>query len=151
MIDLSAEIKFKTSRSGGKGGQHVNKVSSKTELVWECSASMVLTDEEKVAACDAAKSAGADFVKTSTGKTPRSATLEATGIMLRAIRETGDSAGRRVGLKPSGGIRTVADAAAYLQQADDLMGSDWVTPSTFRFGASGLLDALIAALDEPAE
>ena len=93
---------------------------------------------------------GADFVKTSTGKTPRSATLEATAIMLRVIRDAGGSTGRRVGLKPSGGIRTVADAAAYLQQADDVMGADWATPSTFRFGASGLLDALIAALDEPA-
>ena len=70
--------------------------------------------------------------------------------MLAAIRDASRTTGRRIGLKPSGGIRTVDDAAAYLQQADDVMGPEWVTPSTFRFGASGLLDALIAALDEPA-
>ncbi|MFM7687140.1 MAG: deoxyribose-phosphate aldolase [Actinomycetota bacterium] len=86
---------------------------------------------------------GADFVKTSTGKTPHSASLQATGIMLQAIRE----AQRPVGLKPSGGIRTFDDAAEYLRQADRFMGPMWATPETFRFGASGLLDALVAVID----
>ena len=86
---------------------------------------------------------GADFIKTSTGKTPQSATLEATAIMLSVIQQTG----RPVGLKPSGGIRTLADATHYITQADDLMGDGWAAPSTFRFGASGLLTALIAAVD----
>ena len=87
---------------------------------------------------------GADFIKTSTGKTPTSATLAATEVMLTAIRDLD----RHVGLKPSGGIRSLDDAAAYLAQADELMGPDWVTPRTFRFGASGLLTALIAAIHE---
>lgn len=86
---------------------------------------------------------GADFVKTSTGKTPVGATLDATAAMLRIIA----AAGRPVGLKVSGGVRTVADAAAYLDQAEQAMGPSWATPATFRFGASGLLDALLAALD----
>lgn len=86
---------------------------------------------------------GADFVKTSTGKTPVSATLAATAVMLAAIRDLDPM----VGLKPSGGIRTVADAAAYLAQADEMMGPTWVSKATFRFGASGLLDALLGALD----
>ncbi len=86
---------------------------------------------------------GADFIKTSTGKTPRSATLEATAIMLGIIQ----GAGRPVGLKPSGGIRTLADATHFITQADDLMGAGWAAPTTFRFGASGLLTALIAAVD----
>jgi deoxyribose-phosphate aldolase len=86
---------------------------------------------------------GADFIKTSTGKTPVSATHEATAIMLDVIR----GAGRTVGLKPSGGIRTLADAESYLHQADGVMGPDWATADTFRFGASGLLTALIAAVD----
>jgi deoxyribose-phosphate aldolase len=90
---------------------------------------------------------GADFIKTSTGKTPTSASLQATGIMLQAIRETP----RTVGLKPSGGIRTLADAAAYLHQADEFMGPRWATRATFRFGASGLLDALTAALSGAGE
>jgi deoxyribose-phosphate aldolase len=85
---------------------------------------------------------GADFIKTSTGKTPRSASLAATEVMLAAIRDVD----RRVGLKPSGGIRVLDDAAAYLDQADLMMGSDWVSPRTFRIGASGLLTAILAEL-----
>ena len=53
---------------------------------------------------------------------------------------------RPVGLKPSGGIRTLADAKSYLDLADAIMGSDWATPATFRFGASGLHGALVAAI-----
>jgi len=84
---------------------------------------------------------GADFVKTSTGKTEVSATPEAAEIILEAINVSG----RPVGFKASGGIRTVADARTYLELADSVMGPDWVTPATFRFGASSLLDALEAA------
>jgi deoxyribose-phosphate aldolase len=61
--------------------------------------------------------------------------------MLEEIR----SAGRPVGIKPSGGIRTPADAAAFLALADAIMGPDWARPATFRFGASGLLDACLDA------
>lgn len=86
---------------------------------------------------------GADFIKTSTGKTPISASLEATEVMLSVIRETNSN----VGLKPSGGIRTLDDAAAYLAQAGAMMGADWVSPRTFRFGASGLLSALLDEID----
>lgn len=81
---------------------------------------------------------GADFVKTSTGKTPVSATPRAVEVMLEVIADSG----RRVGIKPSGGIRTVEDAGVYLEIADRLMGEQWVSPATFRFGASGLLDAV---------
>ena len=87
--------------------------------------------------------AGADFLKTSTGKTEVSATPRAAGAMLEAIR---DGAGERaVGLKASGGIRTVAQAAAYLDLADRIMGPAWATPRTLRLGASALLGALRAA------
>ncbi|MFB2552619.1 deoxyribose-phosphate aldolase [Ensifer soli] len=79
--------------------------------------------------------AGADFIKTSTGKAAVHATLEAADIMLTAIRETG----RNVGFKPAGGVDTVADARLYLALAATIHGPDWVMPSTFRFGASGLL------------
>ena len=86
--------------------------------------------------------AGADFIKTSTGKTRTSATPDAVTIMLAAIR----ASGRAVGLKPSGGIRTIDDALEYLQLADAVMGQNWATPQTFRFGASGLLDAVESEL-----
>ena len=87
--------------------------------------------------------AGADFLKTSTGKTPVSATPEAAEIMLNAIK----ASGRSVGLKPSGGIRTVADAKIYLDLADSVMGPGWATPRTFRIGASSVYDTLIAAIE----
>lgn len=86
--------------------------------------------------------AGADFIKTSTGKVAVNATLEAADIMLQAIRDSR----KKVGFKPAGGISTVADAGHYLKLADTIMGEDWVMPSTFRFGASGLLDDIIAVL-----
>jgi deoxyribose-phosphate aldolase len=85
--------------------------------------------------------AGADFLKTSTGKSPVSATPEAAEAMLTEIR----ASGRPAGLKVSGGLRNVADAAAYLALADRIMGPDWVTPKTFRLGASSLYGALAQA------
>jgi deoxyribose-phosphate aldolase len=84
---------------------------------------------------------GADFVKTSTGKSPVSATLPAAETMLRVIAD----AGRPVGIKPSGGISTADAAAGYLAVAEEIMGAGWVSPATFRFGASGLLTALLDA------
>jgi deoxyribose-phosphate aldolase len=86
---------------------------------------------------------GADFIKTSTGKTSVSATPEAAETMLEAIRDSG----RPVGLKVSGGVRTLADARLYLELADRIMGPGWAKPASFRIGASGLYDALIAARD----
>lgn len=89
---------------------------------------------------------GADFIKTSTGKTSVSATLDAARTMLEAIA----AADRPVGIKPSGGIRTFDDAMAYLDLAAEIMGPEWATPATFRFGASGLLDSLLSELDHDA-
>ena len=86
---------------------------------------------------------GADFIKTSTGKVPLNATPEAARIMLGVIAKMD----RPVGFKPAGGIRTVGDAAAYLALADEIMGAGWATPETLRFGASGVLDAILATLD----
>jgi len=85
---------------------------------------------------------GADFVKTSTGKVPVNATLEAAEIMLGTIR----ASGRPVGFKASGGVRTVADAGKYLALAEKIMGPGWISPKTFRFGASGLLGDIKAVL-----
>jgi deoxyribose-phosphate aldolase len=86
---------------------------------------------------------GASFIKTSTGKIKVSATPDAARAMLEAIRESG----AQVGFKPSGGIRTLADAATYLSLADAIMGEGWATPERFRFGASGIYDVLIAAIE----
>lgn len=100
------------------------------------------------AASNVAIAAGADFIKTSTGKVAVNATLEAAEIMLTAIEEARrDNAERVIGFKPAGGIKTSEDAAAYLALADKIMGHNWASASTFRFGASGLLDALMATIE----
>lgn len=83
---------------------------------------------------------GADFLKTSTGKSRIHATVEAAGIMLEVIAQSGG----RVGFKASGGLRTLDDALMYLELADRVMGRDWACPRTFRFGASSLLDDVLA-------
>ncbi|MBC7280982.1 deoxyribose-phosphate aldolase [Hoeflea sp.] len=88
--------------------------------------------------------AGADFIKTSTGKVAVNATLEAARIMLEAIRR----AGGKAGFKPAGGIRTVADARQYFALCEEIMGPGWISPETFRFGASGLLGDIVATLED---
>ena len=94
------------------------------------------------AASDLALAAGADFIKTSTGKIAGGASLDAARVMLEAILASDCD----VGFKPSGGIRTLADAKAYLALADAVMGPGWAKPATFRFGASGLHGALANVL-----
>lgn len=94
------------------------------------------------AASRLAIAAGAHFIKTSTGKTPVSATPEAARVMLECIRDSG----RDVGFKASGGLRTLEQAKDYLALADSIMGAQWADPQHFRFGASSLLDPLLAAL-----
>ncbi len=85
----------------------------------------------------------ADFVKTSTGKTAVSSTLDAAAAMLRTIAASGNTT---VGFKASGGIRTVQDAQPYLALVADVLGADALTPQRFRFGASGLLTDIEAVL-----
>ena len=83
--------------------------------------------------------AGADFIKTSTGKEPVNATLPVTLTMIRAIREYYDRTGIKVGYKPAGGIAKAKDALVYLSMIKDELGDRWLQPDLFRFGASSLL------------
>jgi deoxyribose-phosphate aldolase len=99
------------------------------------------------AAAFGAIDAGADFVKTSTGKLQPGATIDAARAMLEAIVERDGAAG----FKAAGGVRTTAQAGEYLALADELLGPAWAGPGTFRFGASGLLDDVLAALGERPE
>jgi deoxyribose-phosphate aldolase len=100
-------------------------------------------------ASEIAVAEGADFIKTSTGKVSVNATLEAADIMLQVIRDSK----KKVGFKPAGGIGTVADATLYLRLAETIMQPNWAMPSTFRFGASGVLDDIVNVLagGEPAK
>ncbi len=83
--------------------------------------------------------AGADFIKTSTGKEPVNATLPVTLTMIRAIRDYQDRTGIKVGYKPAGGISKAKDAIVYLAMIKDELGDRWLQPDLFRFGASSLL------------
>ena len=94
--------------------------------------------------------AGADFIKTSTGKVTPAATLPVTLVMLEAIREHWNATGRVVGMKPAGGIRTAKEAIQYLVVLHETLGPAWMTPDRFRFGASSLLNDLLMQLEKEA-
>ncbi|HLT11140.1 MAG TPA: deoxyribose-phosphate aldolase [Micromonosporaceae bacterium] len=87
--------------------------------------------------------AGADFIKTSTGKVSPAATLPVTLVMLEAVRDYRAATGRQVGVKPAGGIRASKDAIRYLVVVNETAGEDWLDPDWFRFGASTLLNDLL--------
>ena len=88
--------------------------------------------------------AGADFIKTSTGKVPVNATPESARIMMEVIRDMGVE--KTVGFKPAGGVRSAEDAQQFLAIADELFGADWADSRHYRFGASSLLASLLKAL-----
>jgi deoxyribose-phosphate aldolase len=99
-------------------------------------------------ASEIAIAAGGDFIKTSTGKIQPAATLEASWIMLNVIREHFEKTGIRIGFKPAGGIATAEDAIDYYLLVKNLLGTEWLTPTLFRFGASRLFDHVIQALSD---
>jgi len=87
--------------------------------------------------------AGANFIKTSTGKVSPAATAPVTLVMLEAVRDWRTLTGTQVGVKPAGGIRTTKDALKYLVMVNEVAGDDWIDPAWFRFGASSLLNDLL--------
>ncbi|MBS9777922.1 MAG: deoxyribose-phosphate aldolase [Gammaproteobacteria bacterium] len=131
---------------GGKLVKKCSKVCKKrnVELKVIIESGELKTPEFIQRASEIAIANGADFIKTSTGKVPINATLESAEIMLKAIKDSG----KNVGFKAAGGVRTVEDAKAYLQLAEKIMGAEWISPKTFRFGASGLLGSLLAVLND---
>lgn len=94
-------------------------------------------------ASDIAMQAGADFIKTSTGKVKPAATQPVTLVMLEAIRDFYYETNRMVGMKPAGGIRTAKQAVQYLVLVNETLGTGWLTPDYFRFGASSLANDLL--------
>ena len=95
-----------------------------------------------------AMAAGADFIKTSTGKVQPAATLPVTLVMLEAIRDFHAQTGRVVGMKPAGGIRTAKEAISYLVVLYETLGPAWMTPDRFRFGASSLLNDVLMQIEK---
>jgi deoxyribose-phosphate aldolase len=86
---------------------------------------------------------GADFIKTSTGKIQPAATLPVTLVMLEAVRDVYEETGRKVGVKPAGGIKHAKQAVQHLVVVNETLGPEWLTPDLFRFGASSLLNDLL--------
>ena len=97
-------------------------------------------------ASDLAMHAGADFIKTSTGKVQPAATLPVTLVMLEAIRDFYYTTGRKIGMKPAGGISTAKVALQYLVTLRETLGQDWLTPDLFRIGASRLANDILMQL-----
>src|SRR5262249_17621997 len=94
-------------------------------------------------ASEIAMQAGADFIKTSTGKISPAATIPVTLVMLEAIRDYFFATGIRIGMKPAGGIRNSKQALHYLVMMRETLGDDWLTPNMFRFGASTLVNDVL--------
>ena len=94
-----------------------------------------------------AMAAGADFIKTSTGKIDVSATPEAAVVMCKAIKEYHDKTGRKVGFKAAGGVRTAEDAALYYTIVKEILGEEWLTTELFRIGASSAANNILSAIE----
>ena len=92
--------------------------------------------------------AGGDFIKTSTGKIQPAATPPVTLVMLETIRDHYYATGRRIGMKPAGGVRTAKQALHYLVIVKETLGDAWLTPDLFRFGASALLNDVLMQLEK---
>jgi deoxyribose-phosphate aldolase len=99
-------------------------------------------------ASEIAIAAGGDFIKTSTGKIQPAATPAVTLVMLEAIRDHFHATGRRIGMKPAGGVRTAKQALHYLVIVKETLGDAWLTPTLFRFGASALLNDVLMQLEK---
>lgn len=99
-------------------------------------------------ASDLAIAAGGDFIKTSTGKVQPAATQPVTLVMLEAIRDHFYATGRKIGMKPAGGVRTAKQALQYLVIVKETLGDAWLTPDLFRFGASALLNDVLMQLEK---
>lgn len=95
-----------------------------------------------------AMAAGADFIKTSTGKIPVAATPESTFIMCSAIKEWNEKTGAKVGYKPAGGIATAEDAVKHYTLVKEILGDEWLNNKLFRFGASSLANKLLSSIQQ---
>jgi deoxyribose-phosphate aldolase len=121
-------------RPGGDGRAHLKVIFENGELA----------TYDNIRRCSwLAMLAGADFIKTSTGKVAVNATPANTLLMLEAVRDFRRETGVQVGVKPAGGIRTSKDAIKYLVMVNETLGDDWLSPRWFRFGASSLLNDLL--------
>lgn len=152
IVEGADEIDMVIDRGAFHTGEHArvaDEIAAVKEVCGEVHLKVIfetgeLGSYDQVRFCsDLAMRAGADFIKTSTGKVAPAATLPVTLVMLEAIRDFYYDTGRRIGMKPAGGIRTAKEALAYLVMLSETLGDDWLTPDLFRFGASTLANDVL--------
>src|SRR3954454_11290743 len=150
--DGADEIDMVINRGVFLAGGHArvaDEIAATKEACGEAHLKVILETGELVTydnvriASDLAMRAGADFIKTSTGKVTPAATMPVTLVMLDAIRDYFYETGIRIGMKPAGGIRTAKQSLAYLVMVKETLGDDWLTPDLFRFGASTLVNDVL--------
>ena len=133
----------------GDHGRVFDEIAATREACGQAHLKVILETGELVTydnvrrASEIAMQAGADFIKTSTGKVSPAATMPVTLVMLEAIRDYFFATGIRIGMKPAGGIRNSKQALAYLVMVKETLGDDWLTPDLFRFGASTLVNDVL--------
>src|SRR5580658_3432360 len=133
----------------GRYGQVYGEIAAVREACGDAHLKVILETGELATLDNVARAswlammAGADFIKTSTGKVTPASTPAVALVMLAAVRDFEQTAGRRVGVKVAGGIRTAKDAIRYLVLANEIAGPAWLTPQLFRIGASTLLNDLL--------
>jgi deoxyribose-phosphate aldolase len=150
--DGSDEIDMVIDRNAFLVGDHAKVFDEISAVKQACGAAhlkviletgeLVTYDNVRIAS-RLAMDAGADFIKTSTGKVQPAATMPVTLVMLEAIRDYFFETGIRIGMKPAGGIRTAKQSLAYLVMVKETLGDDWLTPDLFRIGASTLLNDVL--------
>ncbi len=152
VADGADEIDMVIDRGAFLAGEHArvfDEIAAVKEACGRAHLKVILETGELVTydnvrvASQLAMEAGADFIKTSTGKIQPAATMPVTLVMLEAIRDYFFATGLRVGMKPAGGIRTAKQALAYLMMVKETLGDDWLTPEFFRFGASTLVNDVL--------
>jgi len=150
--DGADEIDMVINRGAFLAGDHARVFDEIASLRATCGPVhlKVILETGELVTCDnirlasrIAMEAGADFIKTSTGKINPAATMPVTLVMLEAIRDYFFETGIRIGMKPAGGIRTAKQSLAYLAMLKETLGDDWLTPDLFRFGASTLLNDVL--------
>jgi deoxyribose-phosphate aldolase len=152
LSDGAAEIDMVIDRGAFLAGDYQKVLDEIVAVKTECGDAhlKVILETGELITCDnvrratwLAMLAGADFIKTSTGKLSPAATLPVTLVMLEAVRDFRERTGRQVGVKPAGGIRTTKDAIRYLVLVNETAGPDWLTRKWFRIGASSLVNDLL--------
>ena len=160
VADGADEIDMVIDRGAFLSGDHAkvfDEIAATKEACGPAHLKVILETGELVTydnvrlASEIAMSAGADFIKTSTGKVNPAATIPVTLVMLEAIRDYFFATGIRIGMKPAGGIRTSKQALAYLVMVKETLGDDWLTPDLFRFGASTLVNDLLMQIAKIAD